>query len=118
LTWSRTLTFYDTSTRHCLSLDRHDDTAEYALLPGDVICFPARLNIAQTQLGAILRPLPHKAGNQLKFRYGILAKARLDRFRDMPGVEGVLGGLLMNAVGWMSSFVTWADQDYREIIIC
>jgi hypothetical protein len=118
LTWSRTLTFYDTSTRHCLSLDRHDDTAEYALLPGDVICFPVRLNIAQTQLGAILRPLPHKAGNQLKFRYGILAKARLDRFRDMPGVEGVLGGLLMNAVGWMSSFVTWADQDYREIIIC
>jgi len=26
--------------------------------------------------------------------------------------------LLMNAVGWMSSFVTRADQEYREIVIC
>ena len=118
LTWSRTLTFYDTSTRHCLSLDRHDDTAEYALLPGDAICFPARLNISQPQLGAILRPVQHKTGDQLKFRFGILATARLDPFGDMYGAEGALGGLLMNAVGWMSSFVTRADQEYREIVIC
>ena len=118
LTWPRTLTFYETSTGHGLSLDRHDDNIEYALLPGDVVCFPAGLKISEPQLGAVLRPLPHKVGNQLKFRYGILAKARLDRFGDLPGAEGVLGGLLMNAVGWMSSFVTRADQEYREIVIC
>ena len=83
-----------------------------------LFAFQLGLKISETQLCAILRPLPHKVGNQLKFRYGILAQARLDRFGDLPGAEGVLAGLLMSAVGWMSSFVTWAEQEYREIVIC
>jgi hypothetical protein len=118
MTWSRTLTFFETSTKYCLSLNRQDNTLEYALLPGDVICFPNKLDVSIPRIGALLRPVQHGSGTQSIFRYGILATASLDPYENLHGREGFLGNLLTGALGWMGSLLTRADEEYKEIVIC
>ncbi len=118
MTWSRTLTFFDSNTKCCLSLNKQDHTAEYTLLPGDVVCFADVMNVSKPQVGALLRPVHHEAGSPPTYRYGMLATARLDPYESLRGAEGFLGNLLMGAVGWMSSFLTRADAEYTEIVIC
>jgi hypothetical protein len=118
LAWSRTLTFFDSNSKCCLSLNKQDDSVEYALLPGDVLCFVDIMNVSQPHSGALLRPLPPVAGSRPTFRYGTLATARLDPYESLRGAEGTLGNLLISAVGWMSSFLTRADVRYSDIVIC
>ena len=113
----RPFTFFDTTTRCCLSVDKYDSNTEYTLMPGDFLCLTSRMSVPKPLIGALLRPVQHGEGTRPSFRYEALAVARLDSYENLQDPEVFLGKWRRIAAGWIGSFIMRADEDYKEIVI-
>lgn len=120
---SRPLTFFNATNGSCLTLGREHYTTSDPLLPGDVVCFPDRLQLSQSSLGALLRPVRSTGGvdgdTLPRYEYRTIVAANLSPIGEMTGsMGGILGSLFTGAVRMMGPMLLGAVEEETEIVIC